>query len=335
MKTNPLATTVQALLASGKGPFWRRMRAFPTIAKRFQEFAIPDTEENRRAYRDLLFTTRGLNKYISGVILFDETMRQKTERRPDHAGGAGAARRHPRHQGGRGRRAARPFHRGKNHPRPRRPAGTRLAAYRAARGPFHGNGAPSSRLVRAGPGQTAIAANARLLALYASLSQGGGLVPIVEPEVLMDGDHTIERCEEVTTDHILETVFAALVGSSRRAWNTWSSSRAWCSRGEDCPGRPIWRPWPRHRFAVSGGRCPPQSPESSFLSGGSGRRNRHSEAEGHLPGEIPAVETHLLLRPGAPDPLAQSLAGFSGADVAAQMALLRCAERNGQAVKRD
>ena len=77
MKTNPLATTVQALLASGKG-LLAADESFPTIAKRFQEFGIPDTEENRRTYRDLLFTTRGLNAFISGAILFDETIRQRT-----------------------------------------------------------------------------------------------------------------------------------------------------------------------------------------------------------------------------------------------------------------
>ena len=83
------------------------------------------------------------------------------------------------------------------------------------------------------PSLAAITANARLLALYASLSQEAGLVPIVEPEVLMDGDHTIERCEEVTT-LTLETVFAALAAHRVRLEHMVLKSGMVLS-GEDCP----------------------------------------------------------------------------------------------------
>ncbi|HEV8073765.1 MAG TPA: class I fructose-bisphosphate aldolase, partial [Opitutaceae bacterium] len=79
MNKTTLESTAQALLAPGKG-ILAADESFPTIWKRFKEFNIPSTEENRRAYREMLFTTPGLGEFISGVILFDETMRQKIGR---------------------------------------------------------------------------------------------------------------------------------------------------------------------------------------------------------------------------------------------------------------
>ena len=77
MTTSAMESTIQALLAPGKG-FLAADESLPTIGKRFKELNIPSTEENHRAYREMLFTTPQLSEFISGVILFDETIRQKT-----------------------------------------------------------------------------------------------------------------------------------------------------------------------------------------------------------------------------------------------------------------
>ena len=201
-----MESTVTALLAPGKG-ILAADESLPTIAKRFQALGIPATEENRRAYRELLFTTPGLNESISGVILFDETIRQttaagvplvevltnqglipgiKVDLGPTALAGF----------------AGEKITRGLDGLRERlseyRDLGARFTKWRAV-----------LAIGEATPSRSAIEANARALALFAGLSQEAGLVPIVEPEVLMDGSHTIARSEEVTTA-TLQSVFAAL-----------------------------------------------------------------------------------------------------------------------------
>lgn len=206
MKAPPPAETVQALLAPGKG-LLAADESFPTIERRFRDFNIPSTEETRRAYRELLFTTRGLNRFISGAILFDETMRQRTRdgrTMPEALAGRGIV---PGIKVDAGTAPLAHFRRekvtqGLDGLRDRlleyRSLGARFTKWRA--------------VIAIGPGlpsRGCVEANALNLALFAALSQEAGLVPIVEPEVLMDGGHTIDRCEEVTTA-VLQTVFAAL-----------------------------------------------------------------------------------------------------------------------------
>ena len=195
-----------ALLSPAKG-ILAGDESFGTIGKRFAALAIPATEETRRDYRGLLFNTPQLNEYISGVILFDETTTQRTDRGESllsilvtrnivpgikvDGGTVGL----PNFSGEK-------ITGGLDGLRERlatyRERGLRFTKWRAV---F----AVSDDL----PTSTAIATNARLLALYAALSQEAGLVPIVEPEVLMDGNHTLSRCEDVT-DAVLRAVFAAL-----------------------------------------------------------------------------------------------------------------------------
>ena len=147
--------------------------------------------------------------YISGVILYDETLRQKTRgRRCRSRSYLAHAGHHSRHQGRHGRQAAGRLPGRDDHRGPRRPARAargvpqaRRALREVARGDRHRR--------RASRRRSAIDANAHALARYAALCQEAGIVPIVEPEVLMDGDHTIERCEEVT-DATLRAVFDAL-----------------------------------------------------------------------------------------------------------------------------
>jgi fructose-bisphosphate aldolase class I len=180
-----------------------------TITKRFAKIGVESTADNRRAYRELLFTTPDMAKSISGVILYDETLRQKTAAGvpfPDYLTKLGVL---PGIKVDTGAKPLAGFPgetitEGLDGLRERlqeyRKLGARFAKWRAVID--IGAGIPTSY---------AIHANAHALARYAALCQENDIVPIVEPEVLMDGDHTLERCEEVT-DAVLTRVFDELAG---------------------------------------------------------------------------------------------------------------------------
>jgi fructose-bisphosphate aldolase class I len=206
MNVQQLEETVQALVANDKG-LLAMDESNPTCNKRFAQLGIPQTVEARRAYRELIVTTPRLGDCIGGAILYDETIRQqKSDGTPFikvfiDAGiipgikvdqGAKDLAGHPGEKvtegldGLRGRLAE------------YSKMGARFAKWRAVIA--IGDGIPS---------WGSIEANAHALARYAALCQETGLVPIVEPEVLMDGDHTLERCVEVT-DEVLRTVFSQL-----------------------------------------------------------------------------------------------------------------------------
>lgn len=201
-----LDSTVRALLAPGKG-ILAADESLPTIGKRFKELGIPSTEENRRAYRDLLFSTPGLGEYISGAILFDETMRQRASGGAPLQGLLEAQGIVPgiKVDGGAVPLPAFPgekFTTGLDGLRERfaeyRQLGARFTKWRAVIA--IGEGMPTG---------VCLDANATALALFAALSQEANMVPIVEPEILMDGDHGIDRCEEVA-GRTLKAVFEAL-----------------------------------------------------------------------------------------------------------------------------
>ena len=178
-----------------------------TIKKRFDSIRLDSTEEHRRTYREMLFTAPGAEQWISGVIQFDETIRQKTK---DGVPFPQYLAQHGMIPGIKVDSGAKPLAgfpgetitEGLDGLRERlieyRNLGARFAKWRAVID--IGNGIPT---------RFAIEANAHALARYAALCQEEDIVPIVEPEVLMDGDHTIERCEEVT-DGVLEEVFVQL-----------------------------------------------------------------------------------------------------------------------------
>jgi fructose-bisphosphate aldolase class I len=229
MKTDTLESTIQALLAAGKG-ILAADESFPTIGKRFKDFNIPSTEENRRAYREMLFTTPGLGEFISGVILFDETVRQKTGGTPMPEALArqaivpgikvdGGAMPLP---GFAGEKITRGLDGLREELAEYRELGARFTKWRAVI-------AIGENL----PTPACIEANARALALFAALSQEAGLVPIVEPEVLMDGGHTLARCEEVTSA-TLKRVFAALF-EHRVGLETMLLKSGMVLSGQDCP----------------------------------------------------------------------------------------------------
>src|SRR5438093_3404668 len=201
-----LENTARALVAEGKG-ILAADESTGTIKKRFDSIGVESTEENRRAYRDLLFTTEGVEEYISGVILFDETIRQSSAYGttvPELLASRGVIPGIKVDTGAKPLALARgeTITEGLDGLRDRleeyRDLGARFAKWRAVIS--IGNGIPS---------EYCIWTNAHALARYAALSQEAGLGPIVEPEVLMDGDHTIERSFEVTS-RTLHAVFTEL-----------------------------------------------------------------------------------------------------------------------------
>jgi fructose-bisphosphate aldolase, class I len=206
MKTENLETVARKLVAPGKG-ILAADESSGTIEKRLKSISVPSTEENRRAYREILFTTKGAGDFISGVILFDETIRQKTQDGKAFVKALEEQGIIPGIKVDKGAKAMANFQgekitEGLDGLRERiteyRKLGARFAKWRAVI--TIGEGIPT---------RTCIDANAEALARYAALCQEGDLVPIVEPEVLMDGTHTIERHFEVT-ERTLRSVFDRL-----------------------------------------------------------------------------------------------------------------------------
>ena len=206
MSDHDLAAVAQAMVAPGKG-ILAADESTGTIEKRFAGIKVECTEENRRAYRDMLFSAKGLAHHISGVILYDETLRQKSAN---------------------GTPFAELLARNGILPGIKVDTGAKSLALCPGESVTEGLDNLSKRCadyVKMGakfakwravitigahtPSATCVAANAHALGRYAAICQAAGLVPIVEPEVLMDGEHTVERCEEVT-EWTLNAVYEAL-----------------------------------------------------------------------------------------------------------------------------
>lgn len=197
-----LKQTAKAMVAAGKGIIAADESA-STCQKRFDSVGIECTEENRRLYRGTLFETAGLEQYISGVILYDETIRQKANDGTPFAellakkgimpgikvdAGAKDLALHPGEKVTEGLDGLR----------------ERLAEYKALGAKF----AKWRAVITIGegiPSKACIDANAHALARYAALCQEADIVPMVEPEVLIDGDHTLERCYEVSVATLKKT----------------------------------------------------------------------------------------------------------------------------------
>ena len=207
MNMHQLESVARGVVAPGKG-ILAADESFPTIKKRFDSINIETTEEQRRAYRELLFTTSGVEEFISGVITFDETMRHKSVDGIPFTELLSSKNMYPGIKVDKGA-VPLPGFPGEKFTQGLDGLRERLAEYVEMGAKFTkwravytiGNNIPTPY------GQKV---NAEGLAQYAALSQESGLVPVVEPEVLMDGDHTIEKCEEVTTV-TLKTVFGALL----------------------------------------------------------------------------------------------------------------------------
>ena len=206
MNIEKLNTVARRLVAEGKG-ILAADESSGTIQKRLAGIGVESTEQNRRAYRELLFTAEGFEKFISGIILFDETIRQSTEDGvpfPAHLAERGVI---PGIKVDKGAKALAGFS-GEKITEGLDGLRKRLAEYAELGARF----AKWRAVITIGeeiPTPFAIRANAHALARYAALCQEAGLVPIVEPEVLMDGPHDIHRYRDVTAA-TLQEVFSAL-----------------------------------------------------------------------------------------------------------------------------
>jgi len=206
MNTQGLTDTARKLVADDKG-LLAMDESNSTCNKRFAKVGIPETVETRRAYRELILTTPGLGESISGVILYDETIRQQKKDGTPFLKVLGEAGIVPGIKVDTGAKdlAAHPGEKiteGLDGLRARLQEyfqmGARFAKWRAV-----------ISIGESIPSWSCIEANAQALARYASLCQEAGLVPVVEPEVLMDGEHNLERCREITSE-VLHTVFNQL-----------------------------------------------------------------------------------------------------------------------------
>lgn len=207
MNIDELKSVAQAIVAKQKGVL-AADESSPTIKKRFDSISVESTEENRRRYREILLTTAGLEQHVGGVILFDETLRQSTREGVPFAQVLSARGIAPGIKVDKGTKPL-PFYPGEKITEGLDGLADRLAEYKQLGARFAKWRAVIEIDENAIPSTFGIRANAQVLARYAALCQSLDLVPIVEPEVLMDGAHGIERCE-VVTSAVLETVFAEL-----------------------------------------------------------------------------------------------------------------------------
>ena len=202
MNLQELEKTARALVAPGKG-ILAADESFGTIGKRFEAVGIESSEDSRRAYREMLFTTPDIGEYLSGVILFEETLRQKAS---DGRPLARVLEDQGIIPGIKVDKSTVPIPLSPNEKFTQGLDGLhdRLAEYRELGARFTkwravitiGDGIPT---------ESCVEANAEALSLYAAFAQDHDLVPIVEPEVLIDGDHSIERCYEATEWTLHET----------------------------------------------------------------------------------------------------------------------------------
>ena len=258
-----LSSTARALVAANKG-ILAADESFPTIEKRFKTIDIPNSEENRRAYRDMLFGTAGLEEYISGVILFDETLRQSASDGTPFAevlakrgvipgikvdAGAKDLAGYPEEKTTEGLDGLRD--RCKEYVG----MGARFTKWRAVI--TIGDGIPTDYCIRA---------NAHALGRYAALSQEAGLVPIVEPEVLMDGGHSIDTCADVTT-RTLTALFEELDAARVSLEGTLLKTNMVLS-GKDASDQAGIEEVARRTVEVLGATVPAEIPGVVFLSGG-------------------------------------------------------------------
>jgi fructose-bisphosphate aldolase class I len=285
MDTKLMTETARAMVAPGKGLLAADESA-GTAKKRFDTVNVESTEENRRAYREMLFTTPGLPEYVSGVILFDETLKQKTKEGVNFAeflkkngiipgikvdAGAHDMALHP------GEKVTEGLDKLAERMQEYFKMGARFAKWRAVI--TIGEGIPT---------QACLDANAHALARYSAICQQASIVPIVEPEVLLDGTHSAERSEAV---HFatLETLFHELATQDVSLEHVILKA-SMCVSGKDNPKQAGVQEVAERTLRVLKRTVPAALPGVVFLSGGQADEN----ATAHL---------DAMNRIGAPWPL--------------------------------
>jgi fructose-bisphosphate aldolase class I len=252
-----LSKTAAAMVARGKGVL-AADESSGTCEKRFKSVNVECTEESRRTYRGLLFTTPGVEQYVSGVILFDETIRQKTSDGtpfPAYLAGKGIIPGIKVDKGAMdlalcpGEKVTEGLDGLRGRLAEYFKLGARFAKWRAVI--TIGEGLPS---------HACLYANAHALARYAALCQEASIVPMIEPEVLLDGGHSVERCEEVT-EATLRATYAACAAHHVSVEHLILKTSMVVS-GKESPDRRRWTRSPSARCACSSARCPRRSPAS-------------------------------------------------------------------------
>ena len=211
MSWNSLPEIANAMVEKGRG-ILAADESTPTCTKRFDSIGVDSTEANRNAYRDMLFTTPGMEEFISGVILFDETLRQSTLKDgtpfPEYLTnlnvipGIKVDKGAHNLPGTEGEKVTEGLDGLDARLKEYYELGARFAKWRAV-----------ITINESEPSSSCVAANAHALARYAALCQENGIVPIVEPEILMDGSHTIED-SFIVTEEVLHSVFYELYGQN-------------------------------------------------------------------------------------------------------------------------
>jgi fructose-bisphosphate aldolase class I len=258
-----LQKTIADLVQPGRGILAADESA-PTIEKRFRAIGVESTPENRRAYRALLLGTPGLGQYLSGVILFEETLGQKDRDGtplPELARRQGIVPGIKVDKGTVGLAHAP----GDLITQGLDGLGERLKGY-AAQGARFAKWREVYPISPANPTELGVAANADTLAHYAAICQEQGIVPIVEPEVLLDGDHSIERCAQVTLA-VLQSLFEALY-RHRVALETMVLKASMVLPGKEHAVKAGPAEVARATLAVLKRTVPPAVPSINFLSGG-------------------------------------------------------------------
>lgn len=327
MHVAAMEQTVTELTAPTKG-ILAADESTGTMEKRLKSVGVASTEETRRSYRESLFTAPGLNSYVSGVILFEETLHQRSEGGipfPQLLASQGIV---PGIKVDKGTQALANFA-GDKFTQGLDGLAERLAGYKELGARFAkwravftiGDAIPSYR---------AMAVNADSLARYAAICQELGIVPIVEPEVLMDGSHGIERCASVT-EAVLETVFHYL-HKHHVALEYMLLKPNMVLPGKDCPSQAT-----AEEIAVATLRCfrrtiPVAVPGINFLSGGQSDKvatanlNAINACSGHKPWQLSFSYGRALQAPAL-----KAWHGEAANKTAGQQALLERARLNSLA----
>jgi len=322
-----LQATITDLVVTGKGILAADESA-PTIVKRFKAINVESTEANRCAYRSLLLTTPGLGEFISGVILFEETLGQTTadgKSLPEVAAGQGIV---P------GIKVDKGFTPLINAPGDVVTQGLDGLAERLAG--YKGQGARFAKwrevysISPHNPTQAGITSNAEVLARYAAICQSLGLVPIVEPEVLLDGDHSIERCLEVI-ELVQHAVFHAL-HRHRVELEYTVLKPSMVVPGKDAPNRASPEEIAEKTLAAMRRSVPAAVPGINFLSGGqtpeeaTANLNAMNALAGNAPWQLSFSYGRALQQP-----VLEAWQGKPENLQAAQQALYKRARLNGAA----
>jgi fructose-bisphosphate aldolase class I len=322
-----LVSAARALLAPGKG-LLAADETPRTLGRRFEALGIVCTEASRCAYREMLFTAPGAAEFISGVILQDETIRQS-------GAGGGRLTQVLADQGVmpgiKVDTGAKPL---AGWPGELVTEGLdglreRLAEYRELGAGF-AKWRAVFRISGSGPSRACVAANAHALARYAQLCQEQGLVPIVEPEVLMDGDHSIERSERVT-GRVLQAVFGALFEQGV-ALETMLLKPSMAISGRACASQASVQTVAQATLRCLRRHVPAAVPGIVFLSGGQDdrRATQHLDAINRIPGPHPWTISFSYGR-ALQDAALRAWAGRPENVDAGQRALLVRARCNGAA----